>query len=511
MPGGGWNGGDWSPNLPNGPSGYNGPDTIPPFREWRHLSVDEQLQRAKDWRAQHSRSFQPPGSFSASASASALTSTSDRSSSPRAPRPRAPQPPATRTAPLATSPEFPTAHPYLDNQRGAQRGLRFGGHRPSGQSSATQQHGNAQAFNRQAAANQHPGVYAVPTLGPRFDPAPVPRTDNVPPVAEHPVSVLERQDVFARESSFDDDYQRWESEVVYGAAPVPTSHILVPRLPAPGRSTTPVYVSSPPAPTRNDPQSIASHSIVSRSAPSIPLDAAERLSIQSSPERAPLEIRSSSTAHPAPLTPQTSGVEDQPSSLGTPDPPVAVPGVTETGLAIGSNSAHPEVAGQPPGSTTGLGVPSDDPAVQLTIRDVENRIEELEFQPLTAPFKEPSPPPPDDTETVSRKTAKNRAKKAKQRERNKAKKAAAAAEAEESTFSDTMKDDGKRKATEDPASPAAAKRVKHDDSADPPPSKPKMAVIPFPEKVRPECGLDFSMLESMLTLFSARPTRGACW
>ncbi|KKY32111.1 putative histone acetyltransferase gcn5 [Diaporthe ampelina] len=44
-----------------------------------------------------------------------------------------------------------------------------------------------------------------------------------------------------------------------------------------------------------------------------------------------------------------------------------------------------------------------------------------------------------------------------------------------------MKDDGKRKATEDPASPAAAKRVKHDDSAEPPP-KPKMAVIPYPEK-----------------------------
>lgn len=42
--------------------------------------------------------------------------------------------------------------------------------------------------------------------------------------------------------------------------------------------------------------------------------------------------------------------------------------------------------------------------------------------------------------------------------------------------------DVKRKAVEEPSSPAAAKRVKHDDSAEPEP-KPKSTVIPFPEKV----------------------------
>lgn len=42
--------------------------------------------------------------------------------------------------------------------------------------------------------------------------------------------------------------------------------------------------------------------------------------------------------------------------------------------------------------------------------------------------------------------------------------------------------EGKRKASEDPESPVAAKRIKHDDSAEPEP-KPKVPAIPFPEKV----------------------------
>lgn len=45
--------------------------------------------------------------------------------------------------------------------------------------------------------------------------------------------------------------------------------------------------------------------------------------------------------------------------------------------------------------------------------------------------------------------------------------------------------EGKRKATEDPESPSAAKRVKVDVSAEPEPveSIPKAPAIPFPEKV----------------------------
>lgn len=46
--------------------------------------------------------------------------------------------------------------------------------------------------------------------------------------------------------------------------------------------------------------------------------------------------------------------------------------------------------------------------------------------------------------------------------------------------------EGKRKATEDPESPTAAKRVKVDVSAEPEPAEaaPKAPAIPFPEKVR---------------------------
>jgi hypothetical protein len=167
------------------------------------------------------------------------------------------------------------------------------------------------------------------------------------------------------------------------------------------------------------------------------------------------------------------------------------------------------VGDEPSGSTTGGWTASDDPAVQRAIRDVEAQVEELEFQPLTAPVKEPPPPPPSDTEAVSKKTAKNRAKKARQKANKQAKKAAAAAEEpgdpEDHTDSDRMKDDGKRKATQDPTSPAAAKRIKHDDSAEPPP-KPKMAVIPFPEKVCVESDPSPSTGVSMLTLAPACST-----
>lgn len=156
---------------------------------------------------------------------------------------------------------------------------------------------------------------------------------------------------------------------------------------------------------------------------------------------------------------------------------------------------------EPGGSATEFRTASHDPAVQRAIREVEAQVEEREFQPLTAPVKEPAPQP-SYTEAVSKKTAENRAKKARQKANKKAKKAAAALEgsgdSEAHDNSDRMKDDGKRKATEDPTSPAAAKRVKHDDSAEPPP-KPKMAVIPFPEKVCVESDAGPQTGVSMLT------------
>jgi histone acetyltransferase len=46
----------------------------------------------------------------------------------------------------------------------------------------------------------------------------------------------------------------------------------------------------------------------------------------------------------------------------------------------------------------------------------------------------------------------------------------------------TRAKDAKRKATEEPASPVATKRIKHNDSVEPE-KKPVMKPIPFPEKV----------------------------
>lgn len=43
--------------------------------------------------------------------------------------------------------------------------------------------------------------------------------------------------------------------------------------------------------------------------------------------------------------------------------------------------------------------------------------------------------------------------------------------------------DGKRKASDEPPSPVASKRVKHDNSAEPEKRLAKIPAIPFPEKV----------------------------
>lgn len=480
MPVRGWNGGRWSPNPDEGPSGYNGPDRTPPFHEWTHLTIDEQLQRAIDWRAQHLGNVQPSGSFSAPAPVSTFSSTPARSSSPHALPPR----PGIDTV----ASELSTARPYPDHQPHAQRELTFGGHHTPGQPPVTQQFGNGRAFNGQAFAPRYPAVpqrvpnqSITPTLGHRVDPATAPEADTFAPGTVHPTGVLQ-QGPSERESSFDEDYSRWESQVVHGQPPVPTRHILVPRVPAPGPPTTPFYVSSPPAPAPYDRPSIASRAPNSHPASSIPLRAFEGLAIQHQTQDAQPEARSSVTAQSGPSAVQAPRTEDQTSSLEAPNHRVAIDrasGLGETGAAIESTPVQPEVGAESSDSITEIGAAPDIPAVPRAIRDVEAQIEELEFQPLTAPVKEPLPPP-SDTELVS--------KKGRQKENREAKKAAVAAEeSEEHTDPDTMKDDSKRKATEDPASPAAAKRVKHDDSAEPPP-KPKMAVIPFPEKVCVESG-----------------------
>lgn len=491
MPVGGWNGGHWSPNLDKGPSGYEGPGRTPPFREWGHLSVDEQIQQAKDWRAQHSTRPAP---------VSTLSSTPARSSPPHALPPRPPR--SGSSGPVTAAPE----RPYPDHQPPPQRELTFGGHRTPRQPSATQQPGNGQPFSRQAPAHRQ----SATTPAPRPDPAVTAETDALAPVAvavaaaAHPAAVP-HQGPLERESSFEEDYKRWESQVVYGQTPVPTSHILVPRVPAPGPPTTPFYVSSPPAPTRSDSHSIASQNPISRPPSSIPLGALEGFTAQPQSRRALPEAPSSVTAHPVPGAVQAPITEGNPSSLDAPIATDRLSDLGETGTAIEWTPDQPE-ENEPRSSRTGYGAASDDSGLHRAIRNVEAHIEGLEFQPLTAPVKEP-PPRRSDTEAVNKKTAKNRAGEAKQKERRKlaSKAAAATEEPEYDTESDTMKDDGKRKAVEDPASPAAAKRVKHDDSAEPPP-KPKMAVIPFPEKV---CA-NLSMVESMLTFGPACSARGTC-
>ncbi|KAG8163470.1 hypothetical protein KVR01_006767 [Diaporthe batatas] len=288
------------------------------------------------------------------------------------------------------------------------------------------------------ARSSSPRPLQPPAFGPGPDPV-VPELSTAhpqrdrqigPDPAAAPTATVPQQGGFERESSFEEDYRRWESQVVHGQPPVPTGHILVPRAPAPGPPTTPFYVSPPAPPTCHDPQTP-------------PLESLER------PAAADW--------------------------LAGPEP---------TGAAIESTPVSPGVGDEPSGSAAGLCTASQDPDVQRAIREVEAQVEEREFQPLTAPVKEPLAQP-GDAEAPRNKTAANRAKKARQKANKKARKAAAAAETsgdpEAHSNPDTMKDDGKRKATEDPTSPAAAKRVKHDDSAEPPP-KPKMAVIPFPEK-----------------------------
>lgn len=490
MPVRGWNGGRWSPDLDEGPSGYNGPDRTPPFHEWAHLTIDEQLRCAIDWRAQHSRNVQPPGSSSAPAPVSTFSSTPSRSSSPHALPPR----PGTVTV----APELSTARPYPDHQLHAQRELTSGGHLTPGQPPASQQFGNGQAFNGQAFAPRYPAVsprvpnQSITTPGHRVDPATAAETDTFAPGTVHPAGVP-HQGPSERKSSFDEDYTRWESQVIHGHRPVPTSHVLVPGAPATGPPTTPLYVPSPPAPTPSDRPSIASQIPTSHPASSYPLRAFESLTLQPQSQHALSEASSSVTAQSGPSNIQAPRTEDTPSSLeasnqsATTDRPS---GLGETGAAIESTPVHPEVGAESSGSTTEIEATPGDPAVQRAIRDVEAQIEELEFQPLTAPVKEP-PPPLGDTEPVD--------KKGSQTEDTKAKEAAAAAEEpEDHPDPEKMKDDSKRKATEDPASPAAAKRVKHDDSAEPPP-KPKMAVIPFPEKVCLEPDASFSIMESILT------------
>ncbi|KUI70199.1 Histone acetyltransferase GCN5 [Cytospora mali] len=280
-----------------------------------------------------------------------------------------------------------------------------------------------------------------------------------------------------RESSFDQDYQRWESEVIHGRPAVPTGYVLVPRTPAPGQPIGPLYVSAPPAASAlENPQPL----------PSVGAQAHESPIIQSQP----VALQASSAASTTLPAIQNLSISNH----------VAASGPT---AAIESFPVNPQ-----PAATAAA-----EPHPELGISDVQDitfpHLEDLEFQPLTAPVKRPAPSATSESSTsstegteathapapvnespaspeevsspeeVAAPLTKNQAKKA----RKKAKRAAAAAtEAEEIEFLNKMKEDNaKRKAAEDPTSPAAAKRVKHDDSAEPEP-KPKTPVIPFPEK-----------------------------
>ncbi|ROV88790.1 hypothetical protein VSDG_08982 [Cytospora chrysosperma] len=296
-----------------------------------------------------------------------------------------------------------------------------------------------------SSSSRHPRTYRVASK-----PKPLPL-----PLTSVPAGEVARSE---RESSFDQDYDRWESEVVHGRPSIPTDYVLVPRTPAPGPAIGPLYVSAPPA------GSAFARPQQATGAASTALPAIQNLSITNP------TARSGSTA-----AIESSSVNPQPAAAGAAEP-------------------HPE----------------------LGISDVQEihfpHLEDLEFQPLTAPVRGPpseeyqeptsspsspteatgatsasgsvneSPASPDEVslpEEVSAPVTKAKAKKA----RKKAKKAAAAAaEAEENEFLDKMKEDNaKRKAAEEPSSPAATKRVKHDDSAEPE-TLPKTPVIPFPEK-----------------------------
>ncbi|KUI57142.1 Histone acetyltransferase GCN5 [Cytospora mali] len=446
--GGAWGGG--------GSQGYNGCG-LPPLEDWKHLPVAEQLQRVIEWRDQQARLIQ-------------------QSSTP----PYAPQSQSQVYAPQGTQSVYP--YPQV---------AQSGPVAPPGVASRRIEAGRPPTVN-------HPTNHEATTHRETTHPTTLDPTDK-------------RSE---RESSFDQDYQRWESEVIHGRPSIPTGYVLVPRTPAPGQPIGPLYVSAPPATSAfENPQSVLSVGAQAHESPII--------------QSQPVAFQASSAASTTLPAIQNLSISDH----------IAASGPT---AAIESFPVNPQ-----PAATAAA-----EPHLELGISDVQDitfpHLEDLEFQPLTAPVKRPAPysisesptSSTEDTEAVRSKTAKNRAKKAKQKEREKAKKAAAAAaaatatsnetcapapvnespaspeevlspeevaaprtknqakkarkkakraaaaatEAEEIEFLNKMKEDNaKRKAAEDPSSPAAAKRVKHDDSAEPEP-KPKTPVIPFPEK-----------------------------
>ncbi|ROW07931.1 hypothetical protein VMCG_03392 [Cytospora schulzeri] len=473
-------GGAWGPpgGGSRGPSGYNGPG-LPPLENWKHLPVAVQLQRVKEWRDQQ-LAQQNPTPY-------------------HAPPPSQTQvyhPPSSSHGTHSVHP-----HPQVTQPGGA---------------TVAQQFTPFDIDPRRIETRPPPAVYHPnptdheATTHQTLNPADVnPNTTSTPP----PADVARNE----RESSFDQDYERWESEVIHRRPVIPTGYVLVPHTPAPGPAIGPIYVSAPPAP----PGFARSQHPVQ----SVGVQAHESPATQSQPVATRATGPAASIALP----------EIQNLSISN-----QVAGSAPT-AAIESSSVNPQ-----PAATAAA-----EPHPELGISDIEEihfpHLENHEFQPLTAPVRGPatkedqpsSPSPEEATQAVSSKTAKNRAKKAKQKEREKAKKAAAAAaaaaitvesdessspgpsnqspspeevaapeqvaapvtkakakkarkkanraaaiaaETEENEFLDKMKEDNaKRKAAEEPSSPAAAKRVKHDDSAEFE-VKPKSAVIPFPEK-----------------------------
>lgn len=376
-PGGGaWGGGHPAYPAYPGPSGYNGfAFELPPLEDWSHLPPEELLQKLTEWRDQKRAEaaaaaqyfHAPPSQFQ-----------SQPQSQPQLQPQSQPQHHSLPPRPQVAQPGGAVVQ-FAPPENGPRR---------------------IDARNRPPAPPP-PTVYH-PTHHEVTTPQPLNPADTNPSINTNTANTSAPPEVARneRESSFEQDYTRWESEVVQGRPAIPTDYALVPRTPAPGPPLGLLYVSA--------------FESTQQPAPSVGVQANGSLANRSQP----VAVQATAPASTAVPSIQNLSISNPSSGSG----PTA---------AIESSSVNPQ-----PAATAAA-----EPHPEVGISDIQEisfpHLEDLEFQPLTAPVRGPATkedhaPPSSSTEAteaVSSKTAKNRAKRAKQKVREKAKKAAAAAAA----------------------------------------------------------------------------------
>lgn len=352
---------------------------IPPLEAWYHLPVHEQLQRIIAWRDEQLANQPNLRSFASAATPAQVFPPQEAPSA-------YPDPPeiASRRVEAHHSTAY---HPTVDEP-------------PYDEPTDLRGRGGIPVSTSVLPPNPIQSGFTATEQ----DDQPAPLNLPIYKTARTPAHVEGARD--ERETSSDQDYQ---PEVLRSRPFIPTSYALVPRTPAPGQPIGPIYVSASPATP-----AVVSHQID----PSVGNQAHASFSSQFRPF---ISQGTDAASTELPVV-QSLSIRDS----------VAGPGPT---TAIESSSVNHRPA------ATAAAEPYPEPGIS-DVRDITfPHLDDLEFQPLTAPAKEPvsnasqaSPTSPaEDTEAASSKTAKNRAQKAKQKAKQKAnkkaKKAAAASPA----------------------------------------------------------------------------------